>query len=49
MNPLLDVFVGSYGEKNEETIHWLSFDPLIGKLEKVAAFDGIDHPSFFRS
>lgn len=46
MNPLLDVFVGSYGEKNEETIHWLSFDPLIGKLAKVAAFEGIDNPSF---
>lgn len=46
MNSLFDVFVGSYGERNEETIHWLSFDPRIGKLEKVAAFDGIEHPSF---
>ncbi|MFS0750054.1 lactonase family protein [Oceanobacillus sp. 1P07AA] len=46
MNSLKDIFVGSYGERNEETIHWLSFDPYSGKLGKIAAFDGIDHPSF---
>lgn len=41
-----DVFIGSYGNENEETIYWLNFDPEVGKLIKVSAISGIDNPSF---
>lgn len=41
-----DVFIGSYGNENEETIYWLNFDPVAAELTKVSAISGIDNPSF---
>lgn len=41
-----DVFVGCYGNENEETIHWLEFNALNGKINNVASFSGIENPSY---
>lgn len=44
----MDVFIGSYGSEDEETIAWLHFDPTVAELTKVAAISGIDNPSFLK-
>lgn len=41
-----DVFVGSYGEAAEDSIHWLRFDANDGKLSKVTSISGVENPSF---
>ncbi|MBN6205494.1 lactonase family protein [Ralstonia pickettii] len=41
-----DIFVGCYGNENEETIHWLEFDALNGKIYDVASFSGVENPSY---
>lgn len=46
MTNKLDVFIGSYGPTNEETIYWLDFDPNNNTLTKVSAVEGIENPSF---
>lgn len=41
-----DLFVGTYGEAEEETIHWLTFNNVTGSLSEKAAVKGIVNPSF---
>ncbi|WP_062107555.1 lactonase family protein [Bacillus niameyensis] len=41
-----NVFVGCYGENEQESLHWLRFDSEQGKLETVSSFSGIENPSF---
>lgn len=41
-----NVFVGCYGENEQESLHWLRFDSERGKLEAVSSFSGIENPSF---
>lgn len=41
-----DVFIGSYGTENEETIHWLKFNPDIEDFVKISTLSGVDNPSF---
>lgn len=41
-----DLFVGCYGAKTDETIHWLNFDARYGKLRIINSFKGIENPSF---
>lgn len=45
-NKYYDLFVGCYGGKEEETIHWLAFDADQGTIRKKSAFSGIENPSF---
>lgn len=42
----LDLFIGCYGSKKEETIHWLNFDVQTGRLSRKYSFTGIENPSF---
>lgn len=46
MTNKFDLFIGSYGNENEETIYWLNFDSEAAQLTKVSAVSGIDNPSF---
>lgn len=41
-----DLFVGSYGEASEETIHWLIFDEETAEITEKIALKGITNPSF---
>lgn len=41
-----DVFVGTYGNTEDEGIEWLLFDSEKGTLERVGAASGVASPSF---
>lgn len=45
-NKILDIWIGSYAEKNEVGITRLKFDTSNGNLTKIAEFNGIENPSF---
>lgn len=41
-----NVIIGSYGPEENETIHWLKFDPITQNFTKISATTGIENPSF---
>lgn len=41
-----EFLVGCYGSEQEETIHWLELDTADGKIRKLAAFSGVENPSY---
>lgn len=41
-----DVFISCYGGKEEDLIHWYTFDSDNGELNKVGTTSGIENPSF---
>ncbi|UOQ46718.1 lactonase family protein [Gracilibacillus caseinilyticus] len=41
-----NIFVGGYGSKAEEAIHYVRFDPKHQSFKKLGAITGIDAPSF---
>lgn len=45
-NNVFHVYVGTYGEENDETIQLLEFDLDNGRLRKIASATGIKNPSF---
>ena len=48
MAEIYDLFVSSYGEENEETIHWLRFNIDTNIFEKVHTVTGLKNPSYIR-
>lgn len=41
-----DIIIGSYGTKEESTIHWLIFDTAKGSFHEVMNYKGIENPSY---
>lgn len=48
MGEKYNVFIGSYGSIEEETIHWLRFDTGTGKFEQIYSLTGIENPIFIK-
>lgn len=46
MPNMYNVLIGTYGPENEETIHWLKYDPTEQNFMKISAVTGIENPSF---
>jgi len=46
MQDTFNLFVGSYGEESEETIHWLIFNSRTEQITENFVVNGIKNPSF---